>query len=115
MLIKQVDFGRDSINLVRDDVSDRSHAPHIPGENKVNLSSSFAPNARDKGKGIVSSNTAASVHLREAIKDLKNRHTKYGDASIDKYTNESDKNSYDAASKVPVHKHPVSIGDCIQG
>ena len=108
-----MDFSRDSINVIHDDVFERGH---MPAENKVNLSSSFAPIAKDKGKGFVNSNTAASVHLREAIQDLKNRHTKYvGDASIDYNTNESDKNSFDATSKVPVHKHPVSYFSPIQG
>lgn len=66
------------------------------------LSSSFAPLA----KGIVS--TAASVHLREAIIELKSKRSKYdGGASVDQFA-ESDKNSFDAASKIPVHKHPVS-------
>lgn len=103
MHIKQVDFSRDSIGVIHDDVSERSHAPPIPITMQVNLSSSFGPQPK---KGIVS--TAASMHLREAIKELKSRRSKYDGTSVDHFTTESEKNSTDAASKMPVHKHPVS-------
>jgi len=68
--IKKMDFSRDSIDVNRDDISDRSHAP--PPNVQVNLSSSFAGGAVGP-RGITVVNTAASVHLRDAMNEVKGR------------------------------------------
>ena len=104
--IKRMDYSRDSIDVNRDDISDRSHAPAQP-QLQVNLSSSFAA-----PKGII--NTSASAHLKEAMAEVKRRVRKqevsqHGEFQLPRH--ESDNNSLEAASKIAVVKHPVSLID----
>ena len=108
--IKRMDYSRDSIDVNRDDIPDRSHAPVQP-QLQVNLSSSFAA-----PKGII--NTAASAHLKEAMAEVKRRVRKqevsqHGEFQLPRH--ESDNNSVEAASKIAVVKHPVSLTDFMTG